>query len=98
MGVTAFSHTAGERRQITPIKRQTASSDLTCAAVSGSGDRDKFSLSTRVRNQQECPVKNESCPGLNAAVTGEHQLRRKGGAQLSLLRDFFFFFASTTGQ
>lgn len=49
-----------ERRQIAPIKRQAASSDLTSASVSRSGDRDKFSLSIRVRNQQECLVKNES--------------------------------------
>lgn len=93
------SVTQPERRQIAPIKRQAASSDLTSAAVSGSGDRDKFSLSIGVRNQQECPVKNESSPCLNGAVTGEYYLRRKSldwGEHFFLWENFFF--ASTTGQ
>lgn len=64
------SVTQPERPLITPIKRQAASSDLTSAAVSESGDRDKFPLAlyTRVGNQQECPVKNESSLCLNEAL------------------------------
>lgn len=59
-----YSVTQPERRLIAPIKRQAASSDLTSAAVSGSGDGDKFSLAlhVRVRNQQECPGEKRSQP------------------------------------
>lgn len=89
------SVTQPERRLIAPIKRQAASSDLTSAAVSGSGDGDKFSLAlhVRVRNQQECPGKKGASPCLNEAVMNI----------ISERNPFFFFFfensfVSTTGQ